>query len=243
MINRIAGRDYFVACISTGRPYAIERWAKQGVGRLTWFVPREEWAAYRHAPRKRPGSSLSNAIARNQALKCAHRLNLPLLLLDDDPIAAFMVQNQRAYPIAWEELFTQLAEVHAEHGTKLTAANRNTNPIFVQRDLNFHPKLTTGVCIIEPEAPLFDENLKLAVDLDYGMQHLALYGAWLRVDYLIAAMEMGLRGHGSAMHDQRTEEEYRRTNVYLKSKWGDALVKSRNKNQLTMKPRRREVLR
>lgn len=242
MITRLAGHDYLACCISAHRPYAVNRWLRQGLGNLTWFVPREEFESYRDAPAKRPGSSASNAIARNQALRLGARLNMPTLLLDDDPIAAYEVIAQKAVKIRWIELLTRLAELHREHGCMMTSANRNTNPYFVRKDLNFYPKLTTGCLIINPGSPEFDENLKMAVDLDYGMQHLAHYGAFLRVDSLIAEMEMGLKGQESVVQDQRTSEEYRRTNRYLKEKWGSALIASKNEGQLTLRRRRRREI-
>jgi hypothetical protein len=242
MIQTIAGRNYYVACISTGRPTAHQRWDEMGLPMITWFVPINEWGDYRGVPRKRPGSARSNAIARNQALKAAFQINVPCILLDDDPISAAEVIDQKAHPITYPELLTKLAQLHVEYGTHLTAASRNTNPFYVRRDLNFHPKLTTGVCIIEPGSPLFDENLKISVDLDYGLQHLRDFGAWLRVDSLIADMEMGLRGEYSAVQSQRTDEEYRITNEYLMRKWGDELIPSKNPHQLTMRAHRRMVM-
>jgi hypothetical protein len=246
MIRRFADHDVFVGVISAGAPYNVHRWHEAYLGKATWFVPQEEWARYReHRPSAmRPGSNKCSAPARNQALKAAFRLGLPCLMLDDDPIAAYQVKEQRAKRIAWPQLFNRLVSLHFEHGTSLSYANRNTNTHFIKDEFSFKPKLSTGCFIVNPCDLLFDEQLVFADDMDYGLQHVETYGQILRVDSLIAHMEMDT-GEGTVV-DQRTEAAKTKERHYLQKKWEERIIfrksKHRSDVQLRPKARQREIL-
>jgi hypothetical protein len=243
-------RDVFVAVVSAGKPDSIGRWASRGLTRASWFVPRDEWTAYRRqiAHLKtavnfplRHGSSQTNAIAQNNALATAFHEQLPCLLLDDDPMLAYIVKNQRSEQVAYPVLLNLLVARHFLQGEVVTYANRNTNPLWITGSLSHKPKFSTGITIINPTPVRFDENLIIETDVDFGLSIYFHHGSFpMRCEDLVAEMEMGHKGDKSQSQFQRTPEEWKRTHDYLLRKWGEWVIeKPRTGNRWKVEPHAR----
>jgi len=190
--------DCFIGIPSKGRSFRVKEQEKLMGVKPTWFVPKEDFESYRNAGANSVEISpigLSNS--RNFILDYAFKNNQTCLMVDDDIIGYQKINNDKTLQdISFNDIVVLLKrEINI---FKLAGVNEKTNLFYYDPTRPISKKVPI-ICtlLVKPSAPRFDNNLKVAEDYDFTLQHLSKYGAVIRLN--------GFRNihHGTQMDNKK----------------------------------------
>lgn len=235
MIRQIGRHTIFMCCVSSGRPQNVHK-MQELFGPLTWFVPPLEGTMYgeHDAERVRPGHGGNCAIARNRALDAAseHR-GVPCVMLDDDAtgkIEGVIPGNPPSkFPMSAHEALLDALNRSADYGLPLTALTHLTNAQFVSNSASTTATINGGCLIVWPNPLRFDEELPLQSDVDYGLQHVKMYGGALRLNDIFIHFRRGNLKDPSGVGVYRSEALRRYTTGRLALKWPEWVTPSEDR--------------
>jgi len=209
MRRQVNGRAYWLACISTGRPQAVEAMAGH-LGGATWYTrPTDAYGDVRV-------EGLS--AARNRALVDAFELGLPCVQVSDDlkGVKRLEPDGQVIAIHLVSALGDMLEALFAGHA-RLAGVAPTANPFYARRRLAVSHFCVGDLIAVRPSAPRFDEALPLKEDYDFTCQHLASWGAVARCDWLLA--NFAHRSNRGGAVDVRTVELEQAAIERLKARW------------------------
>lgn len=213
--------DMWAVCISIHDPQAATRWRNYGMT-PTFMIPEEEATAYleygAESVNFQPDGG-NAAIARNCALTDAFELDLPCLLLDDDPNGRPYLVYPGQWPPArptWRQAAIELQKRVHLHGLMVGGCGVTTNPVHVGRETRLRSRLTGGMMYIRQTELRFDEELSEMEDIDYGLQHIEMYGGAVRADNLVTPF----------LRDDTPGRDLARKRCFdiMVRKWGDKVI-------------------
>ena len=132
-----------------------------------------------------------------------------------------------------EDIHTGLKELNF----KLGGISPTTNPMSLRNLVCMKNFILGDLFVCLPTHLRFDMNMTLKEDYDFTLQHVNEYGGVVRCDYIFAQF-----GHKTAggVKDIRNEEREQQNILYLKSKWGEEVVKdsATRKNEIRINCKR-----
>lgn len=194
----------------------------------TWVVPTPQFDSYVEAGAERvigvPSTQVTHQ--RQWVIDTGRAEQQTVCMVDDDLRKLVWMPMVKTDPelrqtILLEQAVDIIEAQLVARGSHLGGIGPTNNAFFVKKEVQDKLFIRSGLLVVRPTEIDYDHNLMVKEDYDFTCQHLALDGAVVRYDAILATFQQ--RTNGGGCQDYRTPSIESMAVEYLCKKWPDAI--------------------